>query len=47
MHAHEVGIEPAFYRHAVAHAHEIRDRYGFLDLAAQSGRLEAFAAEET
>jgi glycerol-1-phosphate dehydrogenase [NAD(P)+] len=47
MHAHELGIEPAFYRHAVAHAHEIRDRYGFLDLAAQSGRLDGFAAGET
>ncbi len=42
----ELGIEPAFYRLAVAHAFEIRDRYGFLDLAAQAGRLAAFAAGE-
>jgi glycerol-1-phosphate dehydrogenase [NAD(P)+] len=47
MHAHELGIDPAFYRHAVGHAHEIRDRYGFLDLAAQSGRLAGFAAGES
>ena len=44
--AAELGLEPAFYRSAVAHAHEIRDRFGFLDLAAHTGRLEAFAAGE-
>ncbi len=44
--AAELGIDPAFYRLAVAHAFEIRDRYGFLDLAAQAGRLAAFAAGE-
>lgn len=47
LHAHELGIDPAFYRRAVGHAHEIRDRYGFLDLAAQSGRLAGFAAGES
>jgi glycerol-1-phosphate dehydrogenase [NAD(P)+] len=46
LHAAELGIDPAFYRRAVGHAHEIRDRYGFLDLAAQAGRLERFAAGE-
>jgi glycerol-1-phosphate dehydrogenase [NAD(P)+] len=30
----------AFYRDAVRHAREIRDRYTFLDLAADSGMLE-------
>lgn len=45
--AAEIGIDPAFYRQAVHHALEIRDRYGFLDLAAQAGDLAAFAAEET
>ena len=44
--AAELGVPPAFYRRAVGHAHEIRDRYCFLDLAAQAGRLEAFAAGE-
>jgi len=29
----------------VLHAREIRDRYGFLDLAADSGRLSALAAK--
>jgi glycerol-1-phosphate dehydrogenase [NAD(P)+] len=42
----ELGLDPAFYRQAVAHAHEIRDRYCFLDLAAQAGMLGAFAAGE-
>ncbi|MEZ5859579.1 MAG: iron-containing alcohol dehydrogenase [Geminicoccaceae bacterium] len=42
----DLGLEPAAYRAAVAHAHEIRDRFGFLDLAAHAGRLEAFAAGE-
>jgi glycerol-1-phosphate dehydrogenase [NAD(P)+] len=46
MRAEALGIEPALYRRAVGHAHEIRDRYGFLDLAAQAGRLQGFAAEE-
>lgn len=47
LHAHELGIDPAFYRRAVGHAHEIRDRYSFLDLAAQAGRLADFAAGES
>jgi glycerol-1-phosphate dehydrogenase [NAD(P)+] len=42
----DLGLDSAFYRQAVAHAHEIRDRYCFLDLAAQAGRLDAFAAGE-
>jgi glycerol-1-phosphate dehydrogenase [NAD(P)+] len=46
MRAETLGIDPGLYRRAVGHAHEIRDRYGFLDLAAQAGRLEGFAAEE-
>jgi glycerol-1-phosphate dehydrogenase [NAD(P)+] len=44
--AADLGIDPAFYRRAVGEAHEIRDRYSFLDLAAQSGRLAGFAAGE-
>jgi glycerol-1-phosphate dehydrogenase [NAD(P)+] len=42
-----LGVDPALYRRAVGGAHELRDRYGFLDLAAQSGRLAGFAAMET
>jgi glycerol-1-phosphate dehydrogenase [NAD(P)+] len=47
MHAQELGIDSAFYRRAVGHAHEIRDRYSFLDLAAQAGELQGFAAGES
>jgi glycerol-1-phosphate dehydrogenase [NAD(P)+] len=37
----ELGIPPSFYREAVLHAREIRERYGMLDLAADAGLLEA------
>ena len=40
----DIHIPPAFYRQAVRHAREIRDRYTFLDLAAESGRLTSLAA---
>jgi glycerol-1-phosphate dehydrogenase [NAD(P)+] len=42
--AADIHIPEAFYRQAVLHAREIRDRYTFLDLAAESGRLESSAA---
>jgi glycerol-1-phosphate dehydrogenase [NAD(P)+] len=42
----DLGIDPDLYRTAVAHAHEIRDRFSFLDLAAATGRLDAFAQSE-
>jgi len=42
--ATDIHIPPAFYRQAVLHAREIRDRYTFLDLAAESGRLTSLAA---
>jgi glycerol-1-phosphate dehydrogenase [NAD(P)+] len=35
---------PSLHRQAVRHAREIRDRYTFLDLAAESGRLDSLAA---
>lgn len=35
----DLGIPEVAYRDAVRHAREIRDRYTFLDLAADSGRL--------
>lgn len=40
----DIGVPVDFYRRAVAQAREIRDRYTFLDLAGDSGRLAAFAA---
>ncbi len=42
----DLGLDPDLYRTAVAHAHEIRDRFTFLDLAAATGRLGAFARGE-
>jgi glycerol-1-phosphate dehydrogenase [NAD(P)+] len=42
----DLGLSPAFYREAVCHARELRDRYSILDLAGDAGVLEAFAAEE-
>ena len=40
----DIHIPEAFYRQAVLRAREIRDRYTFLDLAAESGRLDSLAA---
>ena len=39
-----LGWPRAFFRDAVLHAREIRSRWTFLDLAADTGRLDAFAA---
>lgn len=41
-----IGLDPGFYRHALGHAHLTRDRYGFLDLAAQAELLDDFIAGE-
>lgn len=40
----DLGLDPEFYRDAVRYARFIRDRYTTLDLAGDSGRLEAFVA---
>ena len=40
----DIHVPAAFYRQAVLQAREIRDRYTFLDLAAESGRLDYLAA---
>lgn len=39
----DIGWPRPFYRKALCHAREIRNRYTFLDLAADSGRLETLA----
>ncbi|MGE5156603.1 MAG: sn-glycerol-1-phosphate dehydrogenase [Gemmatimonas sp.] len=44
--AGELGLDVDFYREAVIHAREIRKRYSALDLAADAGFLEGFAAGE-
>ncbi|MHC4610941.1 MAG: sn-glycerol-1-phosphate dehydrogenase, partial [Planctomycetota bacterium] len=36
----DLGWPRAFYANAVRHAREIRNRYTFLDLAANSGQLD-------
>lgn len=41
----DIHVPEGFYREAVVHAREIRDRYGFLDLAADSGQLQALATQ--
>ena len=43
--AHELGLSQDFYQDLVIHSREIRDRYTMLDVAGDSGILEAFAAE--
>ena len=40
----DLGLPADFYRDAVEHAREIRDRFTFLDLAADSGVFEAGSA---
>jgi glycerol-1-phosphate dehydrogenase [NAD(P)+] len=40
----DIGLTSAFYAEAVCNARYLRDRYTFLDLADDAGRLEALAA---
>jgi glycerol-1-phosphate dehydrogenase [NAD(P)+] len=40
-----INLDRGFYEGALLHAREIRNRYTFLDLAANSGRLEALIGE--
>ncbi|HEY1386868.1 MAG TPA: sn-glycerol-1-phosphate dehydrogenase [Dongiaceae bacterium] len=44
--AAELGLDADFYREAICHAREIRRRYSALDLAADAGLLDQFAAGE-
>lgn len=44
--AAELGVAPDLYREAVLHAREMRNRFSFLDLAADAGLLDAFVAGE-
>ena len=41
----ELGLTQSFYRQAVLHAREIRDRFTMLDVAGDARVLEEFAAE--
>lgn len=42
----DIGLPQKFYREVVMHSREIRDRFTMLDVAWDSGMLEAFAAEQ-
>lgn len=44
--AGDLGLPVDFYREAVVHCREMRNRFSFLDIAADSGLLADFAAEE-
>jgi glycerol-1-phosphate dehydrogenase [NAD(P)+] len=44
--AADLGLPVDFYREAVRHAHEMRNRFSFADLACDAGLLDDFAAEE-
>ncbi len=46
MTAADLGLPVDFYREAVLHCREMRNRYSFLDLAADAGILEDFVAGE-
>ena len=43
----ELGLDQRFYREAVRHNHEMRDRFSFIDIAADSGVLATFAETQT
>lgn len=42
-----LGVPIEFYREAVRHGHEMRDRFSFVDIACDGGALDALAAQET
>lgn len=44
--ARDLGLPVELYRDAVIHAREMRNRYSFLDLAADADMLESFASAE-
>lgn len=44
--AEGLGLPVAFYREAVRHAHEMRNRFSFADLACDAGLLDEMAAAE-
>ena len=44
--AADLGLPVAFYRESVRHNHEMRNRFSFVDVAADAGLLDDFAARE-
>ena len=45
--AADLGLDLEFYRQAVRHGHEMRDRFSFVDIAANAGKLEQYVAMQT
>ncbi len=45
--AADLGLDLEFYRQAVRHGHEMRDRFSFVDIAANAGVLEPIISEQT
>lgn len=45
--ATELGVPVDFYREAIVHCREMRNRFSFLDIAADAGTLETFAQGES
>jgi len=45
--ARDLGLPVDFYREAVIHCREMRNRYSFLDVAADEGILADFVAGES
>ena len=43
----ELGVPIDLYREAIVHCREMRNRFSFLDIAADAGTLEAFARGES
>lgn len=44
--AADLGLDLDFYRQAVRHGHEMRDRFSFVDIAANTGLLEDFVSAQ-
>ena len=44
--ATDLGVPLDLYREAIIHCREMRNRFSFLDIAADAGTLEVFAAGE-
>ncbi|MFK7764582.1 MAG: iron-containing alcohol dehydrogenase [Roseobacter sp.] len=45
--AADLGIDLAFYQQAVRYGHEMRDRFSFVDIAANADLLETFVSAQT
>ncbi|MEP2027629.1 MAG: iron-containing alcohol dehydrogenase [Paracoccaceae bacterium] len=43
----DLGLDLEFYRQAVRHGHEMRDRFSFVDIAANAGVLEPTVSKQT